>query len=423
MAVKQREKIVLPEGTNVPDHVAIVMDGNRRWARARGLDTLEGHRAGFDRAINIARAARDMGIHTISLWGFSTENWDREKRELDYLMILYSRMIKKYLKEAMEEEVRLIHLGRKDRLPEDLVAQIGEAEKKTAGFIKHSLNICLDHGGKDDIVRAVNKYTQRRLAGTETREMDEKLMFEYLDTSGQPYPNVDLFIRTSGEQRTSGFLLWQASYAEVYWELDHLPDFTPEKFAAAVVDYSLRRRRFGGNDKEEHAKFDPRVVAALEIKWQRELANGANGKFSEMVIAYVKEQYGLSKGLAKEAGLSLARALIHHQRGELAAAKSALKGLYELVKRNMGLALEPEIVANLEVNLWGDPAVRTGEVSSELEQKMRQLYSETWRFSDLQASKAAHLAVLAKMEIARNSWEKANWYLEKSYAALKERVA
>jgi len=419
----KKNQIKLPVGTKVPDHVAIVMDGNRRWARSRGLDTLEGHKAGFDRAIAIGRTARDMGIHTVSLWGFSTENWDREKRELDYLMMLYRQMLRRYLKEAKEEGVRLIHLGRKDRLPADLIAQIADAEDKTKHFYKNIVNICLDHGGRDDIVRAVNKIQESGYKIQDSGPITEKEFEKYLDTADQPYPHVDLFIRTSGEQRTSGFLLWQSAYAEIYWELDHLPDFTPVKFKEAVLDYSRRRRRFGANDKEAHAKFDPKLVAELEVKWRRELPKGETGRFRDLVIEYVREQYGLSKELAKEAGMGLVRALISHEKGEWKNAQQSLLGLYSLVKRNLGLAFEPEIVANLELNLWNDPAVKTGQMGFDFEQKVREWYSEAWRFSDLQATKAAHLAVLAKSEMAKESWDKANWYLEKSYAALKERVA
>jgi undecaprenyl diphosphate synthase len=412
--VGKKEEITLPAGTKVPDHVAIIMDGNRRWARANGLDTLEGHKAGFDRAITIGRAARQMGIHTVSLWGFSTENWEREKRELDYLMMLYKRMLDRYLKEAMKDGVRLIHLGRKDRLPKDLIEQIADAEEKTRHFYKHIVNICLDHGGKDEILRAVNRIISEKVS---VGQLDEKAFEKYLDTADQPYPHVDLLIRTSGEQRTSGFLLWQAAYAEVYWELDHLPDFTPEKFSNAIIDYSRRRRRFGANDKEEHVKFDPKLVANFEVGFRRELKNGENSRFRDFVMKYVKEQYGMTKELAKEAGLSLAEALIHHKQGELIKAKKALVGLYDLVKKNLGLAFEPEFVANLELNLWN------GKTGVDSEQKMREWYSEAWRFSDFQATKAAHLAVLAKSEMANERWEKANWYLERSYVALKERVA
>lgn len=402
------DKIVLPPGTRVPDHVALVMDGNRRWARARGLDTLQGHKAGFDRAVTLARLARDTGVHTISLWGWSTENWDRTQREIDYLMLLHRRMLKKYLKEAMEEEVKLVHLGRKDRMPKELIRELAQAEEKTKHFSKHIVNICLDYGGRDEIARAVNRYVE---AG-DRRPMDEDVMKEYLDTHDQPYPYVDLFIRTSGEQRGSGFMLWQAAYAEVYWELDHLPDFTPEKFKEAILDYSRRRRRFGANDEEEHLKFNPKLMAGFEVQWHKNLSR-------EAVTNYVKEQYGLSKQLARDAGTHMYNALRFGEQKEWMSAKESLTGLYEVVKHNLGLAFEPEIIANFEVELWKSPATSSGQV----ERAWKEYLAEKFRISEFQAAKSAHLAYLAHGEIAKKNFEGAKNYLEKFYRALKERVA
>lgn len=403
-------RIILPEGTKIPNHVCIVMDGNRRWARARGLDTLEGHKAGFYRALEVARSARKMGIHTISLWGFSTENWDREKRELDYLMKLYSLMLKKYLKEAIKDEVRLVHLGRKDRLPASFIAEIMDAEKKTKHFKKHILNICLDHGGRDDIVRAVQKIIEQKVPAS---EITEKTFANYLDTANQPYPYVDLFIRTSGEQRTSGMLLWQAAYAEVYWELDHLPDFSSAMLKEAVLDFSRRRRRFGANDVEEHLKFDPGAVANLELRFRRQLAIGEKEKFRDLVIRYVKEYYGLSRGLAKKAGLALARALMHRQEKDWDKAKEALEGLYRILQKALKLAFEPEVVARIEIDLWKNGS----------EEKLREYLAEKFRFSTFQAAKSARLAYLANAEVTKKNWERAEWYMKRFYRALKERVA
>jgi hypothetical protein len=243
------------------------------------------------------------------------------------------------------------------------------------------------------------------------KSVDEKAFAKYLDTGDQPYPYVDLFIRTSGEQRTSGLLPWQMTYAEFYWEIDHLPDFTPEKLRDAVVDYSRRRRRFGGDGVEEHLKFDPKLVAGLEVQWRRELAIGEGERFRDLVRKYVKEQYGLSKELAKTAGLHLAAALVEGKREDWAAAKKSLEGMYGIVKKSLGLAFEPQIVANFEVELW-----RKGDS----EEGMRKLLAEKFRFSDFQAVKSARLAVLASGE---TDPEKARGYLEKFYKALKERVA
>ena len=404
------EKILLPEGTKVPDHVAVILDGNRRWARAKGLSTLEGHKAGFEAGMKLARAARDWGIHTFTVWGFSTENWDRSKEEIDYLMILYKKMVDEVRKEAKKEDIRFIHLGRKDRFPADLIKYINEVEMETRNNASYVFNVALDYGGRDEIIRATQKIIRD---GLKAEEVDEKTFAKYLDTGDQPYPYVDLFIRPSGEQRTSGLLPWQMTYAEFYWEVDHLPDFTPEKLRDAVVDYSRRRRRFGGNDSVEHLKFDPGLVAKLELDYSQALCAGEDKRFRDLVIKYVKEQYGLSKELAVQAGGHLAKALAYREQKEWVLAKRDLKALYEVVKKNLGLALEPEIVANIEVDLWKDPS----------EDKLRKLYAETYRVSDLQASKAAHLSSLATVEIAKKNWDKAKGYSEKFYQALKERVA
>lgn len=406
----KQSKISLPPGTKVPNHIAIVPDGNRRWARARGLDTLEGHKAGFDATTKLARAAREMGVHTMSLWGFSTENWDRTEREISYLMKLYESLIEKHLKEALKDGVRLIHLGRKDRLPKALLAKIADAEEKTRENTAYVMNICLDHGGRDEIVRAA----QRIIAAGETSgDLTEDKFATYMDTSDQPYPYVDMIIRTSGEQRTSGMLLWQTAYAEMYWEVDHFPDFTPEKLRESILDFSRRRRRFGGNDAEEHLKFNPKLVANLELQWRHALDIGEGEKFRDLVARYVKEHYGLSKELAKSAGLNLAEALIHRKTKNWEEAKSNLKELYKIVSKTLNLALEPDMVANIEIDLWkkGDDEV-----------KMREFLGEKYRFSELQAAKSAHLATLADRAIASNS-DKAKWYLEHFYQALKERVA
>lgn len=404
----------MPEGTKIPNHIALILDGNRRWARSKGLPTFEGHRAGFEAGLNVARAARRWGVHTFTVWGFSTENWDRSKEEIECLMMLFGRLVEEVRKEAKKEDIRFVHLGRKDRLPKDLVSAFKKLEDETRNNKKHVFNAAIDYGGRDEILRAANKIQERRYKGQNFDPITEEEFAGQLDTGDQPYPYVDLFIRTSGEQRTSGLLPWQMTYAEYYWELDHLPDMNPGKLAEAIVDYSRRRRRFGGNDKEEHLKFNPRVVARLELDWRRELNVGENQRFRDLVMQYVKEQYGLSKELAKTAGVHMASALIHGKKEDWVEAKTALVSLYEIVKKSLGLALEPELVADLQIKLWQK---KGGE------QDMREMYAETYRFSDLQASKTAHLAYLADGEISKKNFDRAQEYLEKFYTALKERVA
>ena len=401
-------KITLPSGTKIPNHVVIMPDGDRRWARMRGKTTSEGHKAGMENMLKLTRAARDWGIHTVSAWGLSTENWqERPKDEVDFLMKGIASYLDQYLDEMHQNGVKIVHLGRKDRLPKFLLDKIAEVEKKTLRNTKHIFNIGLDYNGWDEIVRMTQKIKD---SGIPENQIDRKTIDKFMDTADQPYPYIDLYIRTSGEQRTSGFMMWQADYAEFYWEPDYFPAFTPEKLKEAVLDYSRRRRRFGGNDAEEHFKFSPKVVAGLELQWQHALNLGENERLRDLVIRYVKEHYGLSKDLAKTAGLELAKALVYGKKEDWTKAKVALEGLYEIVRKTLGLALEPEIVANIEIDLWKNGVT---------EEKLKNLLAEKFRVSHFQASKSAHLGWLASTTEGNS---KKN-FLEKFYQAIKERVA
>jgi undecaprenyl diphosphate synthase len=422
------EKITLPRGTKVPDHVAIIPDGNRRWARSKGLHTLQGHKKGFDRAVELGRAARDMGIHTITLWGFSTENWDRTVKEINYLMKLYEKLIDDYLEEAHENKVKIVHLGRKDRLPKKLMKKIQYAEKETEDYKKHIMNIALDYGGHDDIIRAVKRMVKD---GIKEEEVTKKAFEKYLDTKTQPYPYVDLMIRTSGEQRTSGFLLWQSEYNEFYWERGHFPDFVPERFKDAILDYSRRRRRFGGNDAEKHFTFKPEMVAKLEIAWWR-LANIPEGtRLRDYSMQHLREQFGLSKKLAKEAAVLLTESVLDGNKRKWEKAKKPLKEFYELIKEELKLAFEPSLVASMEVKLWKELSNKEDvREAVDVEETAKELYAEVYRISLFQAAKLAHLRVLAGVErnlaqkgFGDHHWNNAEDYLEKFYSALKERVA
>ncbi|OGM09466.1 di-trans,poly-cis-decaprenylcistransferase [Candidatus Woesebacteria bacterium RBG_13_34_9] len=420
--------ISIPKGTKIPDHIAIIPDGNRRWARARGFHTFEGHRRGFNAAVKVARAARQFGVHTVTLWGFSTENWDRTNEEINYLMKMYEKLIDDYLKEAKKEGVRIFHLGRKDRLPKFLLKKIVYAEESTRNNNRYIMNIAIDYGGQDDILRAVKKIIQ---AGIKPKDLTTQLFTSYTDLAAQPYPYVDLMIRTSGEQRSSGFLLWHSAYTEYYWENEHFPDFTPEKLKVAILDYSRRRRRFGGNDVEEHLKFKPEMVAKLELNWWR-LANIPQGtRFRDYALKHVKEQFGLSKDLAKEAAYLMTQAVAQGKESKWKEAKTTLKKFYKLIKGEVKLAFEPEIVTSLEVKLNKELEDKNDiRQSIDAEETARELYAEVYRISLLQAAKLAHLRVLANIErnlaekgLGEHHWVKAEDYLQKFYSALKERVA
>lgn len=228
--------------STIPNHIAIIPDGNRRWAKEHKLPSLEGHRRGFDVAIKIGRKIRSMGVNTMTMWAFSTENWNRSKEEVLYLMTMYEKFIEKNLKEAMREKIRIIHLGRKDRISKKLLEIIQNSEEKTKNFNNYILNIALDYGGRDEIIRTIKKISNNELL---IANLSEENFNEFLDTANQTYPNPDLIIRTSGEQRTSGLMIWQAAYAEYIFLNKHFPDVNDQDIEQAVEEYSRRQRRFG----------------------------------------------------------------------------------------------------------------------------------------------------------------------------------
>lgn len=227
---------------DIPNHIAIIPDGNRRWARERKMPTIEGHRKGFDNVVSLGRKTRQLGITTLTFWAFSTENWQRTKEEVDYLMNLYEKMITRYIKEAIKDEVCIVHMGRKDRLPQSLLSKIQNAEHKTRHYRKHYLNIAIDYGGRDEIIRAVNK---TRKTESETENISEADINQNLDLADQPYPNPDIIIRTGKEYRLSGFMLWQSQYSELFFPDVYFPDFTPNQLADIIEEYGQKQRRFG----------------------------------------------------------------------------------------------------------------------------------------------------------------------------------
>ncbi|MGB9707132.1 MAG: polyprenyl diphosphate synthase [Microgenomates group bacterium] len=225
-------------------HLAIIPDGNRRWAREKKLPTFYGHKKGFDQSIELSKKARELGIKVLTFWAFSTENWQRGKEEVNYLMRLYEEMIDKNLKLALKEKIRIIHLGRKDRINDNLRKKILNAEKKTKSFDKYYLAIALDYGGRDEIIRAISKM-KNQYHEIKNKNIDKDLFFQFLDTKDLPYPEPDLIIRTSGEYRTSGFMIYQAAYSEWIFHPKYFPDFTPKDLQWCVNEYFKRQRRFG----------------------------------------------------------------------------------------------------------------------------------------------------------------------------------
>ena len=226
------------EQKSIPVHVAIIPDGNRRWAKEHNLPAFEGHRRGYDTANELIHTGHTLGVLIMTLWAFSTENWKRTKDEVEYLMSIFE-MLEKNLKEAHKEKTRIIHLGRKDRLSDSLLKKIIKAEKETFTYTKHYLCVGIDYGGEDEIIRAIKKASQ--ISGDWTKEK----LFNSLDTAALPQQQVDLVIRTSGEQRTSGFMPLQTAYSEYYFSKLLFPDFNSAEFTKVIEDYSLRNRRFG----------------------------------------------------------------------------------------------------------------------------------------------------------------------------------
>ncbi|OGM79658.1 di-trans,poly-cis-decaprenylcistransferase [Candidatus Woesebacteria bacterium RIFOXYB1_FULL_38_16] len=424
----QKTAPTLPSETRVPDHLAIIPDGNRRWARARGLHPSMGHRAGAKRVLELTRTARKWGIHTVTFWGLSTENWrERNPKEVGNLVKIILEFIDQNLKECKEDGVKIIHLGRKDRLPNILLKRLAKAEAETAQNTKYIFNLALDYGGQDEIVRAVKALIADN---TPAEKIDIKLLDSYMDTASQPYPYPDLIIRTSGEQRLSGLLLWQSHYSEMYWEEEHLPGFTPLRLKSAILDYSRRRRRFGGDDAgASHLKFKPEVSAKFELDWWRLGTIPEGVKFHEHAINHLKETYGLSKHHAKAAAYHLVKGIIKGNKNEWQDSAGSMLKFYKLLKKELKLAFEPKMVASLDLKIF--KRVKSEKrLSENLEIDTRKYLAEMYRLSELQAQKAAHLRALAVSERALaeqgegdEHWKRAQDYLELYYQALKDRVA
>jgi len=230
------------EVLNIPRHVAIIPDGNRRWAKERGLEGYQGHeKAGeVDSIISLFEEARKLGVKYISFWGFSTENWKREKEENDKLFNVLLNGIKAFLEYAHENKIRFRHFGRKDRFSKEVLEALEKLEDETKNYNEYNVNLCLDYGGRDEIVRAVNKLLEAK-----AKKINEEQFCRVLDTVDIPEP--DLIIRTSGEQRLSGFMPYQGVYAELLFIEKYFPDFKPEDVRESIEEFSRRKRRFGGN--------------------------------------------------------------------------------------------------------------------------------------------------------------------------------
>lgn len=224
----------------IPKHVAIIMDGNGRWAEMRGLPRIEGHKRGADRTREVIAAAMEVGIDTLTLYAFSVENWQRPRDEVSTLMKLLEFYLKKEFTELIRRGVVFRTIGEVWRLPVNVQALLKEVESKSSSNKGMNLVLALSYGGRNEIIRVVKKIIGQ---GVRAEDVTEEYFSSQLDTSGVPSP--DLIIRTSGEKRISNFLLWQAAYSELYFTDTLWPDFSREEFLVALHDYQSRERRFG----------------------------------------------------------------------------------------------------------------------------------------------------------------------------------
>lgn len=237
------------QNLKIPNHVAIILDGNGRWAQEKGLSRSQGHSAGFENLKELAEYVFSKGVKVLSVYAFSTENFKRSKAEVDFLMNLFASKFKEYSKELQEQNIKLVFSGKKlSPLPDNVINTMNEAEELTKNNTGGIFNICVNYGGRSEIVEATKKISEKVL--NNELNIDEITEEEFNHYLFQDLPDVDLMIRTSGEQRISNFLLWQISYAEFYFPHVYFPDFNKEEFNKALLEFTKRDRRFGSINNE-----------------------------------------------------------------------------------------------------------------------------------------------------------------------------
>jgi undecaprenyl diphosphate synthase len=228
------------EKNNIPRHIAIIMDGNRRWAKNKGLPPMEGHRQGYEQFKKISEYCNKIGVKILTVYAFSLENWKRSKTEVFYLMNLLKRGLQEQRDFFIKNKVRLNVIGQIEKLPFDLKKLVLKIMEETKDNKERILNLAISYGGREEIIEAVKKIIKEKIT---PQKINEKIFSQYLYTVGQPDP--DIIIRTSGEQRLSGFLPWQSVYAELYFSPKLWPDFTGEDLEEAIKEFQNRQRRFG----------------------------------------------------------------------------------------------------------------------------------------------------------------------------------
>ncbi|MEA3466651.1 MAG: isoprenyl transferase [Thermodesulfobacteriota bacterium] len=232
------------DSNKIPRHIAIIMDGNGRWAKQQNRPRLYGHKVGVDSVQTIVESASEWGVEVLTLYAFSTENWKRPAAEVGGLMGLLKNYLQKELTRMLENRIRLVCIGDIEKLPGDVQEVLANTISDTAENDKLTLNLALSYGGRSELIRAIRNIAAEVNSGDiQTGDIDEELIDNHLYTAGLPEP--DLLIRTGGEARLSNFLLWQASYAEIYFTDVMWPEFREEAFADAIAEYQRRERRFG----------------------------------------------------------------------------------------------------------------------------------------------------------------------------------
>lgn len=230
-----------------PQHVAIILDGNRRWAKEKGLPQLKGHQKGFENIRQLAPYIINKGVKVLSVFAFSTENFKRAEEEVKYLMDLFVDMFKKECNKIHEENIKIIFSGRRDNLRKDVLEAMDYITEKTKNNTKGIFNICLNYGGQQEIADGAKKIALDVQSGKlDPEDINENLLYKYMYNE---LPPIDYLIRTSGEERISNFMLYELSYAEMYFPKIYFPDFDANQFEKAIDIYNGRERRFGGNKK------------------------------------------------------------------------------------------------------------------------------------------------------------------------------
>ncbi len=252
---KNNDLSKLIDEQKVPEHIAIIMDGNGRWATKKGLPRSFGHNKGVSVLKEIIKTSKKLGCKILTVYAFSTENWTRPKKEVEFLINLFEEVLKNEIEEIHQESIKIKFIGDLTPFPENLKTVLNSSECLTKGNRDFTLNVCVNYGGRQEIVKVAKKLALKSISGEiKPSELNEKLFNSELLTKGIKDP--ELLIRTSGEKRISNFLLWQLAYSEIYISDVMWPDFNESEFLKAIIDYQSRNRRFGGIESLPNESFE-----------------------------------------------------------------------------------------------------------------------------------------------------------------------